>query len=173
VIEIENDFRVPADPRAVYDLLLDLEEVGGCIPGGTVGPGGADGGHPAEIAVKLGPMRFTYRGTVRLVDRADPTREARGQGSAKACMRMTVAGADDGAHVVTRTEVQMTGRAASMGRGIIDDVAARIVDDMAACVTRRLAAQGGDPALPQKPVGGLLLALRVLWGRLKKLFSRR
>lgn len=52
----------------------------------------------------------------------------------------------------------MTGRAASMGRGIIDDVAARIVDDMAECVTRRLAAQGGDPALPQKPVGGLSLA---------------
>jgi carbon monoxide dehydrogenase subunit G len=32
VIEIENDFRVPADPRAVYDFLLDLKAVGGCIP---------------------------------------------------------------------------------------------------------------------------------------------
>jgi hypothetical protein len=48
----------------VYDFLLQLEEVGGCIPGGKVGPAGDDGGHPAEIVVKLGPMRFNYRGTV-------------------------------------------------------------------------------------------------------------
>jgi uncharacterized protein len=185
VIEIENEFRVPADPGAVYDYLLQLEQVGQCIPGAQVGPAGDDGAHPAEIVVKLGPMRFNYRGSVRLEDRLESerratlmadVREARGAGSAKARMEMSVEGEDNGARVATRTEVQLTGRAASMGRGVIDDVAARMVDDMAACVTERLgsqpAAAGPQPAAasPQRPVRGLRLMLRVLWG---KLFNRR
>jgi carbon monoxide dehydrogenase subunit G len=178
VLEIQNEFRVPADPGTVYDYLLQLEQVGQCIPGAQVGPAGDDGEHPAEILVKLGPMRFNYRGTVRLEDRVAPerkatlmadVREARGQGSAKARMEMSVEGEDNGARVVTRTEVQMTGRAASMGRGVIDDVAARMVDDMAACVTQRLGSQPAAAA-PQQPIGGLRLMLQVFW---RKLFTRR
>jgi carbon monoxide dehydrogenase subunit G len=181
VIEVRNEFRVPADPGTVYDYLLELERVGECIPGAQVGPAGDDGAHPAEIAVKLGPMRFSYRGRVRLEDRLEPerkatlvadVREARGQGTAKARMEMSVDGEDNGARVVTRTEVQLTGRAASMGRGVIDDVAARMVDDMAACITQRLGAQptAAEPAAAGKPVGGLRLMLRLLWA---KLFKRR
>ena len=91
-------------------------------------------------------------------------------------MEMSVDGEDNGARVVTRTEVQLTGRAASMGRGVIDDVAARMVDDMAACITQRLGSQPAaagapaSPAEPQQPVGGFRLMLRVLWD---KLFKRR
>jgi uncharacterized protein len=193
VIEIQNEFSVPADPDAVYDFLLELEKVGGCIPGGEVGPAGDDGAHPAQIVVKLGPMRFTYRGTVRLEDREEAerratlsadVREARGQGSAKARMEMRVEGEDNGARVLTRTEVQLTGRAASMGRGVIDDVAARMVDDMAACVTQRVgersaAAAPGEAApaeaasAPAAPISGLRLMIRVLGARLKRLFTRR
>jgi carbon monoxide dehydrogenase subunit G len=184
VIEIKNDFQVPAEPTTVYDFLLKLEEVGGCIPGGTVGPAGDDGAHPAEIVVKLGPMRFNYRGTVRLEDRADlerratllaDVREARGQGSARARMEMAVDAEHNGARVVTRTEVELSGRAASMGRGVIDDVAARMVDDMAACVTERLgnserlgdSAPAEAAAVPQqKPIRGFRLMLRILWSKL-------
>ena len=191
-MEIKNDFQVHAEPGRVYDFLLQLEEVGGCIPGGKVGPAGDDGGHPAEIVVKLGPMRFNYKGTVRLEGRADQerratlladVREARGQGSAKARMEMTVDAEHNGARVVTRTEVQMTGRAASMGRGIIDDVAARMVEDMAACVSARLGAPEPATTAPpeassaapaaatqQKPISGFRLMLRVLWS---KIFKRR
>jgi uncharacterized protein len=193
VIEIANEFRVPADPAAVYDYLLQLEQVGGCIPGGKIGPAGADGRHPAEVVVKLGPMRFTYRGTVRLDDREEANRsatltadvrEARGQGTAKARMEMRAEGEDNGTRVLTRTEVELTGRAASMGRGVIDDVAARMVDDMAACVTQRIGAHGPSPAspgaasfaaapAPPAPVSGLRLMARVLWARLNRLFKRR
>jgi carbon monoxide dehydrogenase subunit G len=185
VIEIQNEFKVPADPSTVYDYLLELEQVGQCIPGAQVGPAADGGAHPAEIVVKLGPMRFNYQGSVRLEDRVEPElkatlradlREARGQGSANARMEMSVEGEDNGARVVTRTEVQLTGRAASMGRGVIDDVAARMVDDMAACVTQRLGSRpaGAAPsqavAAAERPIGGIRLMLRVLWG---KLFKRR
>jgi uncharacterized protein len=186
VIEISNEFRVPADPDAVYDYLLELEQVGGCIPGAQVGPEADDGSHPAEIVVKLGPMRFSYRGSVRLEDRMEPERratltadlrESRGQGSAKARMEMSVEGEEDGARVATRTEVQLSGRAASMGRGVIDDVAGRMVDDMAACVAQRVGPRpaGAEPApvvQQQQPVRGFRLMGRVLWARVSRLFRR-
>jgi carbon monoxide dehydrogenase subunit G len=203
VIELENEFRVPADPGAVYDFLLQLEQVGQCIPGGRVGSAGDNGAHPAEIVVKLGPMRLTYRGSVRFGGRDQAARkatlttdmrEARGQGSATARMEVKVEEEEhNGARVLTRTEVQLTGRAASMGRGVIDDVAARMVDDMAACITERVGAQSAGttaaasspadtpspvaasatPPAPPAPVSGLRLMARVLWARVKRLFMRR
>ncbi len=185
MIEIANDFRVPAAPGAVDDFLVDLERVGGCIPGGEVGPAQEDSSHPVQIAVKLGPMRFSYRGSVSLTERNEgerratlqaSLREARGQGSAQAEMEMSVEPEDNGARVVTRTEVELTGRAAQMGRGVIDDVAKRMVKDMAGCVTQRLETTEPESAAvqvpPQQPVGGFGLVVRVLWERLARLFSR-
>ena len=98
-MEIASEFTVGAAPAEVYAALLDLERVGPCIPGASVGPAGSDGAHPAEIAVRLGPMRLTYRGTVRVVDHAAAAltatlvadvREVRGQGNAHARMTMSV-----------------------------------------------------------------------------------
>jgi len=137
-------------------------------------------------------MRMTYRGTVRITERDDDARRAvlsadvreqRGQGAAAATMTMTVAADGSGSAVETVTEVNMTGRAAQMGRGVIDDVAARLVDEMATCIAARLAlAETGEAdasatppeATPQaKPIGGIRLMLRVLWARLRRPFSKR
>jgi uncharacterized protein len=205
-VRIENDFTVPAAPPETYGLLIDLERVGPCIPGGEVGPRSEDGSHPAAIAVKLGPMRINYRGTVRIEEQDDPVhratlvadvREQRGQGSAKARMTMAVAADGTGARVETVTDVTLTGRAAQMGRGVVDDVAARLVEEMAQCIAARLgppeaagaaaAASGGGAApaasdgvsrpaanAPEvaKPIGGLRLMARVLLERLKRAFRR-
>lgn len=186
-MEIEQSFTVPASPATVYDALVDLERVGPCIPGATVGPAGEDGAHPARIAIRLGPMRMTYEGTVRIVERDEPARravlsadvrEARGQGTARARMEMRVAQDGAGATVTSTTAVDLTGRAAQMGRGIIDDVAARLVGDMAANLAAMLLAEppaepAAEPEPPPAPTlrGGSLL-LRALWDRIARLFRR-
>jgi carbon monoxide dehydrogenase subunit G len=196
-VRIENDFNVPAAPPETYGLLIDLERVGPCIPGGEVGRRSEDGSHPATIAVKLGPMRMNYRGTVRIEEQDDAAhratlvadvREQRGQGSAKARMTMAVAADGGASRVETVTDVTLTGRAAQMGRGVVDDVAARLVEEMAQCVAARFgpgdgggdaggpnrAASGPVAAGPEagKPIGGLRLMARVLWARLKRAFQR-
>lgn len=172
-MELESTFTVDADPDAVYLALVDLERVGPCIPGASVGPAGDDGAHPADIIVKVGPMRMTYRGAVRLVEQdagdrravlAADVREARGQGSARARMTMQVAaGQAGGATVSSTTDVDLTGRVAQMGRGIIDDVAQRIVSDMAQRLSAMLAAQetpaaAGDPASADAPASNAEIA---------------
>src|SRR5262249_60116643 len=58
--------------------------------------------------------------------------EARGQGNVDATMHMTVAaGAAGGSHVEVATDMQVTGRVAQMGQGIMQDVAERMIGDMA------------------------------------------
>jgi carbon monoxide dehydrogenase subunit G len=184
-MEVASQFDVAASPDAVYSALLDLERVGPCVPGASVGPAEADGSHPAEIAVRLGPMRLTYRGTVKVVERAEHSREAtllaevrevRGQGAARAQMSMAVTPLGSHAHVAANTTVELSGRAAQMGAGIVEDVAARLVADMATRLERLLAAGAtipGDapppPAAPEatRPIGGLRLVLRALWHRLR------
>lgn len=184
-MRIEKRFEIPAPPADAYALLIDLERVGACVPGGEIGPTDADGSHPAKIAVKLGPMRMTYGGKVRIgqsdeagrraVLEAD-LREQRGQGNARAQMTMTVGEGGAGSLVGTVTEVDLSGRAAQMARGMIDEVADRIVGDMAICLASRFAgpdeAAGGDtPAAPQgqpRPINGLRLMLGVLWGRIRR-----
>jgi carbon monoxide dehydrogenase subunit G len=236
-MEIRNTFAVASPPEAVFEALVDLERVGPCIPGATIGSAADDGSHPASIAVKLGPMRMTYAGSVRIVERDDAARravlsadvkEARGQGSARATMTMDVASAGASSSVASVTDVQMSGRAAQMGRGIIEDVAGRLVEQMAQNLSAQLASAGAEtgsdapvppPAVPStaaaetaaapapaadtpaaagaspapdavpgsvgprtagrsappvaRPVNGFGLLLKVLAGRLRRLFGTR
>jgi carbon monoxide dehydrogenase subunit G len=201
-MEIANRFTVDAPPEIAYEALIDLERIGPCIPGATIGPAEADGAHPAQIAVKLGPMRMTYAGTVRIVEQdrsarravlAADVKEARGQGSARATMTMHVGEDGPGASVDSATEVQMTGRAAQMGRGLIEDVAERLVKEMADNLGALLdtpapapspgAADAAPPPPAARPVNGLglvarVIASRIAWvlgllaSRAKRLFNR-
>ena len=152
-MRIERDFEVPAAPPEAYALLIDLERIAACIPGSEVGSRDDDGAHPAKITIRLGPMRMTYTGKVRIEDHDDDAhravlatnmREQSGQGAAKATMTMTVAESGTGSQVATVTDVELTGRAAQMGRGVVDDVAARMVADMATCIAARLAPADND-----------------------------
>ena len=201
-MEIANRFTVDAPPQTAYEALVDLEQIGPCISGATIGPAEADGAHPAQIAVKLGPMRMTYAGKVRIVEQdrsarravlAADVKEARGQGSARATMTMRVGEDGPGASVESATEVQLTGRAAQMGRGLIEDVAGRLVREMADNLGALLAtpapapsAAAADPAPSRpaaRPVNGLglvgkVIASRIAWvlrllaSRVKRLFNR-
>jgi len=191
-MQLTSEFTVQASPATVYPVLLDFERIGPCVPGASVGPAGEDGAHQAEIAVRLGPMRLTYRGTLRLEERDDSerratmladVREVRGQGAARAQMTTLVTEHGAGSRVISTTEVQLSGRAAQMGAGIVEDVAARLVADMAGNLERLLETEGeegGTPTAPapadgspspspstaHRPIGGLRLLLRALWHRL-------
>ncbi len=189
-MRLEKGFEIPAPPADAYALLIDLERVGACVPGGEIGPADTDGAHPAKIAVKLGPIRMTYGGTVRIGESDEANhravleanlREQRGQGNARARMTMTVAAAGAGSKVETVTEVDLSGRAAQMAQGMIDEVADRIVGDMASCLASRFdgptEALGGDaataPRSEPKPINGLRLMLGVLWARIRRVFGGR
>jgi hypothetical protein len=102
--------------------------------------------------------------------------EARGQGTAQATLAMAVRPRDAGSQVHVSTDLLVTGRVAQMGSGIMQDLATRMIGDMARCLEERLAAPApvadAAPAAP-KPVSGLRVLASALAARLRRLFGAK
>jgi carbon monoxide dehydrogenase subunit G len=184
-MRIENRFSVSLPPEQVYDLLLDLERVAPCLPGAELRERRPDGSYALAIKVRLGPMRISYEGSARIAEQ-DPealravlvgeARETRGQGSAAATVTMTVERAEASSSVATVADLDLSGRAAQMGHGVVAGVAEQLIADMSRCLEQRFAAETGAAPGPEepaaKPVGGLRLVLRALAASLRRFFSR-
>ena len=82
---------------------------------------------------------------------AGSAREARGGGSASARIAMRVEPSGAGSRVVAEADVVLSGRAAQMGKGIVEDVARRLVGEMAGCLEAGLAAPAPRRARPRRP----------------------
>lgn len=155
-MEISTGFDLPLPPAQAYALLLDLEQVAPCLPGAALGAEREDGTREVTVTVRLGPMKFVYGGTVQIGERDDAAlravllgtaEENRGMGSARATISMSVApDGERSSHVESQAVFELTGRAAQTGRGIVEDVARRMVEQMAACLAER--AQAAGPAAP-------------------------
>lgn len=185
-LRLENEFVVQAPIETTWKILLDLEQVAGCLPGATIEAGAEQGTYDGSMRVKLGPVSLSYKGTARIELIDDDThtaifavrgKEARGQGSASATLRNRLVPADGATRVVVETELSVTGRPAQFGRGIMQDVAASMLTDFAGCLSKLLAAEQSNAApvaaVPQGEhleVGGVLR--RAVFGRLKSFFLR-
>jgi carbon monoxide dehydrogenase subunit G len=198
-MQFSNEFTAPAAPDDVFTTLMDVRGVAGCLPGASIGGDTEDGGLEATVAVKVGPIRMSYGGTVHVIERDDAARtasmrvrarEQRGQGTAEATLGLAVvADGDGGSRATVTTDLMVTGRVAQMGAGIMQDVASSMVDDFAACLSARMgpaapAAEPAEAAAPPPPpqaqapqvaseVKALPLLLKALKARLGRLFRRR
>ncbi len=133
-----------------------------------------------SMRIKVGPVSMSYSGTVRLADvDADEhvasfdarAKETKGIGTAAAVIRNRLEPAGEGTHVVVETDLNVTGRAAQFGRGLMEDVAARMLGDFAGRLEQLVlegppaaeAAAEPEPAPAAAPqeesldVGGVLL----------------
>jgi carbon monoxide dehydrogenase subunit G len=180
-MKISSDFTIPLPPDEAYRFLLDLEQVAPCVPGGELGAAAADGSHPAKVTVRLGPMRLVYDGSLWISERDDASRravlrakarETAAQGSLEASMTMHVTPNGQGSRVDVLTELALAGRAARMGGGIVEEVARRLVSDLASCLEQRLADEGerGEaPPAAAPQISGVTLLVRALAQRLRRI----
>jgi uncharacterized protein len=146
-MHLSEEFTIGLPPDRAFDLLLDLQTVAGCVPGGELDPPDADGIHPGRVVVKLGPMKFSYEGTLRIAERDSATRRAvivgagkASGGAERASVRsvMEVLAEGTGSRVRMETELDIRGRAAQMGAAIIGGVSRRMVKQAAECLATRL-----------------------------------
>jgi carbon monoxide dehydrogenase subunit G len=156
-MEFENTFVVAAPVGDVWDLLMDVERVAPCMPGAQVLEQTGDDAYKVAVKVKLGPMSMLYRGDVEIVERDATTHEAsmqakakesRGQGTASAQIRMALREQDGGTAASIVTEMQMSGKAAAMGQGVIRDVAASLTDTFAKNLAGMVTAGEPEPVPP-------------------------
>src|SRR3954452_10728713 len=162
-MKFENTFAVDAPIDEVYTTLLDVERVAPCVPGAEVLEKTGDNAYQVAIKVRVGPISMTYRGNVEIVERDDANhravmraraRETRGQGTADA--RVDLSLVQDGATTngTMVADVQLAGRAAAMGRGVIQDVSAKIVTTFSQNLEAMLSGRGAVEAEAATTAGG-------------------
>jgi carbon monoxide dehydrogenase subunit G len=164
-MELKNSFTVPADIETAWKTLLDVEAIAPCMPGATLES--VDGDEfSGNVKVKLGPVSMTYGGQARFLSKDESThtaviegtgKETRGSGTARA--NVTTAMVAEGpqlTRVDVTTDLTITGKAAQFGRGVMQDVAGRLVGQFATNLEGVIASRtGGAPAAaPQEETSG-------------------
>jgi uncharacterized protein len=139
-MRFENSFDVAAPLEEVWDALLDVERVAPTVPGAQVLEQTGEDAYKVAIKVKVGPMSMTYRGEVEIVERDEAAhravmkaraKESRGQGTANADVTMVLSGENGGTAATVTTDVQLSGKVATMGQGVLQDVSGRLVQTFA------------------------------------------
>ena len=162
-MKLRNEFDVAVGVDRTWATLLDVPRVARALPGATIEPDADGGAWRGTMKVKLGPVVTEYLGSARVQDADDDDhvasyrvegREARGQGSAAATIttRLSAGEGGGGTHVVVETDMQVTGRQAQLGHGLMEDVASKILTEFAERLEREMrgeatAAADGDEAL--------------------------
>ncbi|HUY54506.1 MAG TPA: SRPBCC family protein [Candidatus Nanopelagicaceae bacterium] len=197
---LENSLTLGITPDQLVPLLADLERIAPCLPGASITERVDDRTYKGRVVVKVGPVTVRYEGTMTVLE-VDPIgrrlvmrgegRDPHGAGNAAATITMTVTATDEGGSLGTiQSDVAITGRVAQFGRGLMQDVADRLLTQFSQCVeasvtaeSREMASPGGgaspgDPTASASPsgpatqsVGMLGILFSVLWRRLRGLFG--
>lgn len=146
---IENAFEVDAEPDRVFAFLSDAHNVVTCFPGAELTEELGDDAYRGKVKIKLGPVTAAFTGTATIVERDEAGRVAvlraegkdtKGSGTAKATAEMRVAPVDGGSAVHLTTDLTISGKLAQFGRGIMTDVATRMVGELASRAREQLSA---------------------------------
>ena len=183
-MQIVNSFEVDASADAVYAFLLDVNRVVQCMPGAQLSKVVDPQTFEGQIKIKVGPISVSYNGIARITDRDDARRtatlqgegrEIAGSGSARASALMAVSERPGGAGVTFTSDINVAGRVAQFGRGIMEDVSRRLVGEMARCIKAQLegSATGLTDAAEGTQSGSSLDAVGLLGDVVKDRFKKR
>jgi carbon monoxide dehydrogenase subunit G len=145
-MEFSNEFTVHAPMERVWAVLTDAQQVAPCVPGAEITEVIDERHFKGQVKVKLGAVSVSYRGEMEM--EADPDghtitlrgkgTEARGSGGASGSMQVRLQQEGDAVHVYITSQVDVTGRIATFGRGIMQDVSNRLIKEFASCVQGKI-----------------------------------
>lgn len=134
MVELDHSFTSAKPLDETWEAILDLERLVPCVEGGSVLERTGPDAVRAEIKVKMGAMSMTFTGTVEVIEQ-DPvehravmrvkSREAGGQGYANADVTFALSNGGGTIH----TAAQISGKAASMGEGVVVSVLDALIND--------------------------------------------
>jgi uncharacterized protein len=155
-MEMDHSFTVPVPADRAWDVLLDVQRIAPCMPGAIVDD--FDGEVvTGRIKVKVGPVSLTYKGTAKFTER-DPDakvivleasgKETRGAGTASATVRATLEPESGGeaTKATMHTTMNVTGRPAQFGRGVMVEVGGKLVEQFAQNLRQLMADDAGAGA---------------------------
>jgi carbon monoxide dehydrogenase subunit G len=120
-------------------VLLDLERIAPCLPGAQLTEVEGDE-YRGTVKIKVGPITAQYKGVAK-IEEADEAnrkvvlqaegRDTRGQGNASATVTATLVPEGDATTVNIDTDLNITGKVAQFGRGVMADVSSKLLGQFA------------------------------------------
>jgi carbon monoxide dehydrogenase subunit G len=147
-VQLENSFTVPVPVDEAWRVLLDIERIAPCMPGAALDSVDGDD-FTGRVKVKLGPINLTYQGKASFIEKDETAHRAvidargkdqRGNGTAAATVTANLKAEGSITRVDVLTDLNITGRPAQFGRGVMTDVGNKLLGQFA----DKLAAQLGE-----------------------------
>lgn len=151
-MELTNEFVIARPVEETWKILNDLEFIAPCMPGAQLTEIEGDE-YRGQVKIKVGPITAAYKGKASFVEQDETNRvsklKAEGrdprQGNANAMITATMAAAaDDTTTVTIHTDLALTGKIASFGRGAIEDVSKKLLGQFSDNLRDKLA-EGAAP----------------------------
>lgn len=155
-MELEHSFTVPVGVDDAWRVLLDIERIAPCMPGATLDSVTGDD-FTGSVKVRLGPIGLTYKGKASFVEKDEAAhravidargKDSRGNGTAAAKVTATLQQEANATTVHVLTDLNITGKPAQFGRGVMADVGNKLIGQFADCLAGKLAGGGDQMSQP-------------------------
>jgi uncharacterized protein len=155
-MQISDEFRVTLPVEQAWSVLLDVERIAPCMPGAQLQEVEGDE-YRGIVKVKVGPITAQYKGAARIVEADEDARriviraegrDTRGQGNASANVTATLRSEGEETVVGIDTDLQVTGKVAQFGRGVMAEVSSKLLGQFVECLhsTVLVESPATDPA---------------------------
>jgi uncharacterized protein len=157
-VDLTHSFTVQAPIAETWEAFQDIESVAGCFPGATVTQVfGND--FEGTCKVRLGPIALVYTGSGTFLEKDQDAhrfvvdakgKDKRGNGTAGARVTATFAEVgDDGTRVDVHTDLSITGKPAQFGRGVIEDISDKLLQQFVTCLQTKVGAADEPAPVPE------------------------
>lgn len=136
-LQIQEKFEVAAPVDAVWQFLLDPNNVVACMPGASLTEIVNADSFIGAVKLKIGAVTAQYQGTITYVEKDAANRTVkllasgneRGGGTVSGTIvtRLTPSPDGRGTEVSCESSIDLTGRILQVGRGMIEGVSAQII----------------------------------------------
>lgn len=170
LMDFSESFSVDAALEDVWELMTDVERIAPCLPGAQLQEIDGEDYH-GIVKVKVGPITSQYKGTARFeqVDAAEHKivltaqgRDTKGAGNASAKINVSLeddaAGDTPATQVMVDVHLDLKGKVAQFGRGVLADVSGKLMAKFAQNLSEMIAdgqseAGDGETASSGAPAG--------------------
>jgi carbon monoxide dehydrogenase subunit G len=158
-VQLENSFTVPVPIDEAWRVLMDIERIAPCMPGAALDSVEGDD-FTGRVKVKLGPINLTYQGKASFIERDETGHRAvidakgkdqRGNGTAAATITAKLEPEGSVTRVDVLTDLNITGRPAQFGRGVMTDVGNKLLGQFADKLSAQIAS--GDAGIEPAQAG--------------------
>lgn len=135
-MELTNEFEVAVPVSHAWAVLTDVERIAPAMPGAQLKEIEGDE-YRGLVKVKVGPITASYNGAARFLELDEKAhravlraegRETRGQGNASATITAQLTPSGSGTAVQVTTDLNITGKVAQFGRGVLADVSSKLLE---------------------------------------------